>query len=451
MKKHSHFLFLFIAMLITTAFFIGCGNDDEPETVEPVDLIIERNKVSLTPGKSLTVKITGGNGGYKAISSNDKVAKATISEDIITITATSTEDKANGMIIIEDKMYKRVTIDVEVVKEYDLVLKSNSADLILGEKDKDEAIVYIETGNFGYNIDMMGNASQYIQIDQTNLETAGKFTVKAIASGTANIKITDAMGKEALFEVNISNAPTLEVDKSSLEIKSTQGEALITVKNGNGNYKVTFENPLIAKVAYVSDNGKVSIVGKKNGRTTAIIEDAKGLKSAPIDILVNGSKYALQLGTDYYGYANFKTVSDVNPSATKSKQVTFEMTCYMTGYRGLQTFLGLENNLILRGPNDDYKPTHPIAIVGLNDGLNIESSYSFSLNQWMHIALVVDCDKTDVKEKYKLYINGVQDNLNFINTTSTHSTIDLASSGDNNMFVVGWATNQDWRRINGTV
>lgn len=450
MKKYSHFLLTFVILTITV-FSTGCDSDDNTETINPVDLKLERNKISLTPGKSLDVKIISGNDGYKAITSSNKVASATISGDVITVTATSTEDKANGLIVIEDNMYKRSVIEVEVVKEYNLVLDKDKVELVYGEKGKEEATIYIETGNFGYNIEPIDNAEQFVEIDKSNLETAGKFILKAIATGTATIKITDVLGKEALLEVGIAEASLLELDKSAVNIDAAQGEASILVKNGNGGYKVTFENPLIAKVAYVSNTGKIAIVGKRNGRTKAIIEDAAGLKSASVDIVVEGGKYALRMGTDYYGYANFKTVSDVDPSATKSKQITFEMTCYMTGYRGLQTFLGLEGNLIMRGPNDDYRPTHPIAIVGLNDGLNLQSSYSFELNKWMHIALVVDCDKTEPREKYKLYINGVQDNLNLINTSNTHSFVDLASSGDNNMFVVGWATNQDWRRINGTV
>lgn len=97
--------------------------------------------------------------------------------------------------------------------------------------------------------------------------------------------------------------------------------------------------------------------------------------------------------------------------------------------------MGLSNNLLLQGLNDDYRPTHPISIVG--NGLEIESSISFTLHEWMHIALVVDAEKQDVKEKYQLYINGVKDeNMNYKNVSRVHNEINLASSDDANKFVV---------------
>lgn len=440
----------YILLLIVSLLFTGCSDNDGQEDFASVDLSLENTKVFLNPEKSITVKITGGNGAYKVTTSDDKAARASITDDVITITAGQVVDKANAMIVVVDKMYKRAVINVNVAREFEMALSESNVSLIAGEKGEDEAILFIETGNFGYILDLIGDADKYIEVDQSNLETAGKFIVKAIAAGSAQIKITDAIGKEAMLDITIKAAEALEVDKASLTFDAVQGTQDLIVKNGNGGYKMVFEDSSVAKMAYATEGGVITVIGKKNGETIAYIEDRKGLKSNPITIIVDGPEYAMQFGEKYYGFANFRDVERIDPSMTKSKQVTLEMMCCMTGYRGYQTFMGLSDNLLLLGLNDGYKPTHPIVISGNN--LEIESSVSFNLNEWMHIALVVDCEKIDVKEKYKLYINGVgDDNMNFKNTWGTHNEINLASSSDDNKFVVGWASNQYWRWMLGNV
>src|SRR5690606_1751186 len=107
--------------------------------------------------------------------------------------------------------------------------------------------------------------------------------------------------------------------------------------------------------------------------------------------------------------------------------------------------------LIVRGKNDDYRDTHPIEIAGLGDRIMLESSSSFPLNEWLHLALVVDCNQSEVSKKYKLFINGKEDPLIVRRNEETHSSIDLTQSNDGNRFVVGRANGQDWRVIRGTV
>lgn len=444
-----------IWLFIIALSFIGCGEDkvneeNLKEPIEPVALTLEREKVSLIPGESVTVKITSGNEQYQVKSSRDDVINASISGDLLTLTAGSVDDKAEAVVIVEDQMFKRASIDVDVANEFEMELSDDDIILTAGMKGNDEVIIYIERGNFGYQLELVDETSSYVEVDETNLETAGKFIIKALASGLGVINVTDRKGKVSSLNITVEQAPSLTLNKSELVIHAVQGKESLTVTNGNGGYTLFFEDPSIAKTAYSTNGGTITIVGKRNGSTTAYIEDQRGLRSDPFTIEVNGPEYAMRLGEQYYGYANFKDLEQIDPSLTKSRQVTLEMSCYMTGYRGGQTFMGLGNNLLLRGPNDDYRPTHPIAIVG--EGVEIESSISFSLNEWMHIALVVDCDKSDIKEKYRLYINGVRDDaMIFKDLSGQHTEVNLASSSDDNKFVVGWASNQYWRRMLGNV
>jgi hypothetical protein len=366
------------------------------------------------------------------------------------LTAGQVTDKAEALVVVVDKMYQRATIDVDVANEFEMSLNRDEVDLVVGMKGKEEVPILIESGNFGYSLQLLGQAASIIEIDDTNLETAGKFVVKALKAGTGEVKVTDHKGKEAVVRVTVTNPPALTLDKSSIKIDVVQGTAYLNVANGNGGYHVLFEDPMIAKVRYTTEGGLIAITGKRRGVTTATVEDRTGLVSSSFTVEVDGPQYAMMLGEDYYGYASFSDLEQVDPSMARNRQITLEMSCYMTGYRGGQTFMGLSNNLLLQGLNDDYRPTHPISIVG--NGLEIESSISFTLHEWMHIALVVDAEKQDVKEKYQLYINGVKDeNMNYKNVSRVHNEINLASSDDANKFVVGWATDQYWCRMLGAV
>lgn len=445
MFKKNHVLSLCFIIGLQLAL-VSCSKKEADFNV--VELKVDKSTIALTPNNSLSVNIETGNGEYTAVSSNDNVAKASIAGNVITITATTKEERANAVVVITDKMFKRTSIDVVIAKIFDLSLDKSEATLEVGVPGKDEIIVSINTGNFGYKTELLENSSQFIEINKTKLESHGKFTIKAIAAGSAKLKVTDALGKEALITLTISAPATLSVDKTSIDLTAVQGSEAVTVSSGNGDYKATVANPLIAK-AYVKDN-VITIKGKTNGATTVNIEDKKGQK-VTVNVKVNGPDYAMNLSDQYFAYANFADIAVVDQSIKTLKQVTFELTCKIDGYRGLQTFMGLEGKLLIRGKNDDYRETHPIQISGLGDKIMLESTKSFNLNQWMNIALVVDCTKDDVKEKYKLYINGVQDPLIVTRQDETHSVVDLTSSSDGNRFEIGRAFGQDFRAMKGTV
>jgi hypothetical protein len=446
MLKKNQSLLLTIILGIQLMMY-GCTKKD---TVQPniVEMTLEKSSISLLPGGSLSVNITTGNGDYTAVSSNESIAKATITGNVVTVTATANQEKTNAVIVITDKMFKRQSIDVVVAKVFDLTLSKTAADLEVGVPGKNELVVNINSGNAGYNVVAIENTGSLVEISSTKLESHGKFTVKAIAAGTAKVKVTDAQGKEAVLTLTITAPTPLALSKTSITLAAVQGSEDINVTTGNGDYKITVANPLIAK-GYVNGN-VITIKGKINGTTTAVVEDKKGQK-VTVNIKVDGLSYAMNLSDQYFAYANFNDIGIVDASVKILKQVTFELTCKIDGYRGLQTFMGLEGNLIIRGKNDGAAATHPIQIAGLGDKITLESTSSFNLNQWMNIALVVDCNQTDVREKYKLYINGVQDVLVIARQDETHSVVNLVSSSDGNRFEIGRAFGQDFRAMKGTV
>lgn len=325
-----------------------------------------------------------------------------------------------------------------------------SADLVLDTASvtlapNSSASVSIRSGNGGYSVVSSNEAIVQASVEE---DVVTIHAISHVELGEVLVVVTDRTYQRAYLSVTVADIAALQLDRESVSLDAVQASGRIAIIQGNGDYNVTVTEPTIAKA--IVKNDTVVVTGKRNGTTEVVVEDGKGQR-ASVALVVDGPAYAMNFGDQYFTYANFRDIAVVDRSVTECKQVTWELTCKMDGYRGLQTFLGLEGNLIVRGKNDDYRPTHPIQIAGLGDRIMLESTSSFNLNEWLHIALVVDCTQDDVSDKYKLYINGIQDELIVQRQDETHSVVNLASSADGDRFEIGRAFGQDWRVIRGAV
>lgn len=90
----------------------------QPEKPAAVDLTLGETSVTLAAleGKtaSSTVKITKGNGGYKASSSSSHVTATVGANDVVTITATAEAKTYTATVTVTDKEGKKATITVHV-------------------------------------------------------------------------------------------------------------------------------------------------------------------------------------------------------------------------------------------------------------------------------------------------------------------------------------------------
>src|SRR5690349_5839588 len=82
-------------------FMYGCT---KKETVNPtvVAMTLDKSSVALLPAGTMNVNITAGNGEYKASSSDEGIAKATVNGNVVTITAGTAQDRAHAYIVITD-------------------------------------------------------------------------------------------------------------------------------------------------------------------------------------------------------------------------------------------------------------------------------------------------------------------------------------------------------------
>ncbi|MCS2766788.1 LamG domain-containing protein [Bacteroides thetaiotaomicron] len=141
--------------------------------------------------------------------------------------------------------------------------------------------------------------------------------------------------------------------------------------------------------------------------------------------------------------------------------MTWELTCRIDNTYWLQTIMGKEGYFILRGGDDGEKGKEGgnqwkvIDLVGTGDKLQLRTGHNaIKLGEWMHLALVVDCDvaQSNPSEKYKLYINGSRvawgeikrNDLNFseidLCTGNDGGKISIGKASDNNRFLGGACT-----------
>ncbi|QES88624.1 LamG-like jellyroll fold domain-containing protein [Rhizosphaericola mali] len=306
--------------------------------------------------------------------------------------------------------------------------------------------IKIQGGGGGYSAKSSNDTivSADIKNDSVVLKAA-----KSMHYGQTFILITDKNGAKLYLNVIVKNEQAFILNKDSVHIDYQQGCDTIQILSGNKPYSLNIVDSSIIKTKWINDS-TIIVIAKQNGNSNIELKDGSAQRVS-IPIYVNGKDYSFDFASAYFGYANFKDIAVVDPDYTNCKQVTFEITCKLTGYRGLQTIMGLENNLIIRGKYDDYKPTHPLEIAGLNDGIMLETSSSIPLNQWIHLALTVDGNQANVVDKYRFYIDGKEDKLIVNRQDTSHRFVNIASSGDGNRFEIGRAAGQDFRAMQGAV
>lgn len=442
-------LLLLLAVFTLPLIFSACKDDNEIPA-NPVELTVDQTELAIAQNDSRTVNITTGNGKYVVTSSNEKVVTATIDDsNAITVTAQPTDNNAEAMIVITDQCFKRAYIKVTTSKIFEMRLDKSFATLYAEVKGDDEATIRIVTGNGGYKAELLDDSKDFIELHAEDIETTEKFMVKGLNTGTAKVKVSDSQGKSAVIVLTIVAPTRITTDKQAVILKAAQGSDIIGILTGNGKYVVTVEDPAIIKASI--DNDKIHVTGKKNGTTTLSIKDAKGQSFGPIPVTVDGPRYAMNLGETYFCYANFGDIANVDNSISSCKQITFETLCKLESCGWLQTFMGLESYLIMRGAPDDNTTEHPVQIAGLNDNIVMESVGKIKANEWLHLALVVDCTKGTAEEIYTLYINGEKEPLKFTTNREVHQSVDLTSSRDGGRFEIGRASNDDRRSLKGSV
>ena len=449
-------------MIVPLLCFCACSDDNDDQNngipADMVELKVDANEMNIVQGETRVVNIVSGNGEYTVTSANEEVVTAEIDGNKIKLTAVPGENNAQGVVYLKDKYYQRVKIQVNTAAEFDLKLKETSYTLYSNVEGEDEAMVEICTGNGGYSLEIE-DENQCVEIlGKDQLEDTEKFIVKGIGQGNAEIKVLDRKGKEAFVTLEvIAPKPILtDADEDVILMKANQGKKQVEITSGNGEYKVldAGDTKIIRLEIY---GNKVTVYGKKAGETSFTLTDAKKQVSQSIRVKIAPDKrYAMNLGRDYAVWTHFAEMSGTGADALKAKnnnfklkKMTWELTCRIDNTYWLQTFMGKEGYFILRGGDDGDQGVQGgnqwgvIDLVGTGDKLKLRTRHDvIKLGEWMHLALVVDCDveQNDPQNKYKLYINGSKVDWGEIKENSLNfSEIDLCAGGDGGKISIGKA------------
>lgn len=399
--------FLFLSALTIPFLMVSCSDDKEEQEVKPAaDLVVDNSSVTLLQGDEITVGITSGNGDYYVKPFDESVATATVNGNKVTIKATENSEleennRIETTVLVIDGRKKVARIQVQVAKLWNLTVDTpeEGFDLFIGEK----RLIKILTGNGDYQISVPEGADKYLEVGELSGQTfpvTAKFETET--DHPIEITITDKKDKTVVIP------------------------------------KVT---------------------AKKLGATNLVITDQAGEK---LTLPVSVNPVAADIGGDRYFYMDVKNLNHRIPELGLQhlSQVTYEIIFYPNDTRGLQTFMGLEGNLLLRSEEGrDTNPHFQIAFKanGLSNPYLLSEQVVYSdrkdanakkPGKWYHVALVYDGTQPNIMEAYKLYINGVPEKLTGkedYSNKAPNSSMDLTIMNADNYFMIGRANNNDYR------
>ncbi|NDV77990.1 LamG-like jellyroll fold domain-containing protein [Dysgonomonas sp. 511] len=513
------FKFLLSIALIAPLFFVSCDND-EKEATPANDLVVDNTSVTLLQNDEIVVTITSGNGGYSVKAVDASVAGATVSGDKVTIKAPEDAELGETTILVLDERKKVARIKVRVARLWDLTVDKSEHEMFIGamipvkietgngnyeisieegediielgpltgqvftvkalkqggakvkikdKKDKEiiidilVKIVDLELDKYEVSLIgpskttdvniLAGNGGYVMTYSPDGIVIASEvnnvITITSQAVGTTVVTVTDQLGSTKDIEVTVL-PKEIATDVETLTVYGTKANNKFGITDGNGGYSVVSGNEDVATVAI--SGSEVTVTAKKTGSTSVTITDAHG-KTKDVEISV--VPMAMNMGYDYCLIANYGALANSNDYKALP-QVTFEVRFKLNGIRGLQGFIGLEGNLLLRGNHDDHQGDQNVELVSKlgGDEQKMITQKLLKTNVWYHLALVFDGSQPNPEDRHKLYVNG-ELYTNFLSTdnkiTIDKTAVDLTKTNNAPGLGIGRIGHGDYRAMNGIV
>lgn len=300
-------LYLAGIALFATGLFSSCEKNEPSYNDLTVD--IEALTINLDEAAEGSFRIIEGNGNYKVTSSNADVATASISGDEVIVTGLQ---YGTATLTVTDWAKKSASINVVVDQEQDLVMRTNSTTMFLGESKTLE----VYSGNKGYSI-----TSSNEPVATATISEDGKVNITAVAPGTTTLTVKDKRNKTA--EIAVKIIKRLVVDNSKEIAYLVVGEP-VTIKILDGNSEYTCKNNgsvTYLKCAMTEDGTGVIIEGLKRNRfnKTITISDKEG-QSINININTIDDPY---LVNPTYRYLIAGSFTYQSPSTSKAGAATY--------------------------------------------------------------------------------------------------------------------------------
>lgn len=169
--KVVKFLSVVAVLICSVALFASCDNDDDK--IPPFKF--SANKSELVVGGTVDITVTGGTEPYKAISSDEKIAKVSVKGKIITLTGV----KAGKVsILVTDNAKQTGNINVEVKA---IGVSKNPVSVGVGKEE---------------TVDILGGAAPFAAaVKDSKIATAtvtdNKVVIKGVKAGKTTVTVTD--------------------------------------------------------------------------------------------------------------------------------------------------------------------------------------------------------------------------------------------------------------------
>lgn len=385
--------------------------------------------LDLFIGETRTVKILTGNGDYRISAPEgyeDHIAVSEISGQTFSVTGLL-ETREDIVLTLADKKDKSTAIPVQV-SIVDLTLDSNEA--VFAEPDASAQYIAIEQGNGGYSFAYRTGDSEPAEESAVveAVESGNLITLTPKSAGEVTVIVTDQKGSSEEIAVTVNPYELkLAGNASSITIEGFANTASVAIARGNGGYRLaglTDDNSKYIKSAEIDEHNNIVVEANWLGTTTLTLSDNAG---KTLEIPVTVAPVAAELSSDYCFRMGIREYIESHPDFDHQEKLTFEMVFWPTYSRSLQSFIGLEGVFLLRCEgNRDTDLRFEIATNIHKDPYNLSGdAYNdprFRSQQrmgndrqgnaqWYHIAIVFDGTQSSTKEAYKMYINGVREEL----------------------------------------
>lgn len=258
--------------------------------------------IALTKGVAVTYVVGGGAAGYSAISSDTRVATASVSGSVLTITGAGS---GTASVVLRDAAKNTLTVSVTVGSLINLFTSAPGAITLLPSGTQ----TYVISG---------GEGPYLVASSNTAFATAsvlqGVLTVTGVAAGSASVVVSDALGAIVPIAVTVTPASSTPLAVTPLSATASVGDTLtFTISGGDPSYSVTANNPSIAQVGTPGATFTTKLLNA--GATTIAVIDSRGqvqtvtltvtqvqplLRTSPTSVAVSERNTA-DISLDIYG------------------------------------------------------------------------------------------------------------------------------------------------------
>lgn len=278
---------LLIAAISTN--LTSCSSEEENiEVQEVIALTPEVSDLKIVVGKSQEIKITQGNGDYKAFSLNPEIVDVKLENGKILV-----EGKKNGItsIIISDQsnQYKKISI----TSYYESILTDQDAvDIKMLIGNPKTHTITITGGNDGYTVSTDNKDILSISVSKNLINIVAK------KEGTANITIKDELELTKVIGVKITTTDVAFEESDLNAIKENSTSKYVFCEK-------IFDESYYSQYEYYND----FINGQNRYGFNEGWEYFKILFSGDKSV---GIKENAQLGINYYNYETYESTSFTN-------------------------------------------------------------------------------------------------------------------------------------------